>query len=171
MLSRTTRVRCRVAAFAGAFALVLATCAPRAMPSEQSVSSDTVTPVKPGSPETPGLPSTPLATNAPPTANTAAVSGEFEIENTTPGGGQVQLDTLAVHLERSSGAEATWTRLPAPCETDPKAPVSFDDQLIVHYECVRGADGIPADFRLRAVVEATIAGSNEAFRLESEVKR
>jgi hypothetical protein len=93
------------------------------------------------------------------------------INNTTPGGDPVQIEALDVHLETSPPGAETWTEVAVPCSTEPPVPVVFEDRLVVSYVCEPDVGEIATDARLRAVVEARITGSDQVFRMESELAR
>lgn len=119
-------------------------------------------------PEAPTTTGVATTTTASPTTTAAPpeVSGEFSISNTTEGGGPVLVDTMTVTLEYSSGEE--WLAPAATCETDPAAAVTIERELLVAYRCEPAA--APEGARLRGVVEATIFGSDEVFRMETEAR-
>lgn len=101
------------------------------------------------------------------TAGPPVVTGEFSISNTSAGGGPVLIETMEVTVEYA--ADGTWVVLPAVCWTKPAAPVTVEEELTVSYACAPQT-AAPEGARLRGVVEATIFGSDEVFRMETEAE-
>lgn len=117
---------------------------------------------------------TPASTGAATTATPAPaeperISGDFEISNTTEGGAAVTVETIAVSLESAPAGGDAWTSVAAFCTTTPAPPIRIEMSLRIAYDC-RPAAAVPAE-RRRIVVRAEIAGSDEVFRIVSEIPR
>lgn len=98
------------------------------------------------------------------------VSGDFEISKMTDSEEAVTVETILVSLESAPTDGAAWTKVAAFCQTTPAPPVRIETSLKIAYDC-RPTATVPANWRQRVVVRATIAGSDEAFRIVSEIPR
>lgn len=78
------------------------------------------------------------------------------------------VETIVVSLETAAADGSTWTTVPALCSTTPAPPVRIATSTRIAYECLPSSAG-PTDARRRVVVLATIAGSDEVFRIVSEI--
>jgi hypothetical protein len=98
------------------------------------------------------------------------VAGDFRISNTTEGRDAAVVETLVVRIESAPTGDGPWANTGASCTTTPLTPIRIETSQRIAYDCRLDADP-PAERRLRLVVRASIAGSDELFQIVSDLPR